>query len=80
MDSHLILKYWVAARTFFSLCNALFMRGKGGTGLFLNPSFLRISHGDPHFLSHFQILPYILNLAISQITKFGLTSEALLPP
>ena len=80
MDSHLILKYCVAARPFFSLSNALFRRGKGGTGLFLNPSFLRILHGDPHFLSHFQILPYIVNLAISQNSKFGPTSEALLPP
>ena len=80
MVSHLRLKYWITARSFLILANTLFMRKKGCNGLFLNPHFLQILHGDPNFLSRFQIHPDIVNLAISQITNFGQTPEALLPP
>ena len=80
MVSHLRLKYWIASRPFLILANTLLKRKKSCKGLFFNPPFLQILLGDSNFLSPFQILPYILNLAISQITNFEPTPEAPLPP
>ena len=59
MDSHLILKYCVAARPFFSLSNALFRRGKVEQGSFWTPLFFEFCAVTPTF---YLIFRYFLTL------------------
>ena len=63
--SYIRLEYWIALIPLSNIANSLFMRKRDAIGVIYNPPFLHILHGNPHFLSHFQIPDYIADLAIS---------------